>query len=75
MTENKRIEKIQQEYHEFCLSLLNKVPEENTDKQVLAQRAYHFLEELRMETGRKSLIDYYCPAIIEIKTEINKQSI
>lgn len=66
MSENNRIEDIQQEYHEFCLFLLGKIPENNTELERLSIQAHNIYCELKIAIAKKKTIrDYILEGRIE----------
>jgi hypothetical protein len=53
MTANNRVKEIQEEYFDFCLSLLQKIPIEEINEKQLATKAHSFKESLK-----QAIIEY-----------------
>jgi hypothetical protein len=70
MTTDNRIKELQKEYFEFCLGLLQKLPED-IDKGELASRAYHLRDELSIAIVQYQK-DFYGEGVKTIQAEIEK---
>ncbi len=68
---NNQIRKVKEEYFEFCLSLLQKIPIEEVNEKHLATRAYFLKEQLNL-----AIVEYeqnfYNHIFDTMREEINK---
>ncbi len=71
MVTDNRITKVQEEYFEFCLLLLQKIPDEEIQRNELSLKMYQFRDELKIE-----IINYMKgfkgELIKEVEAEIEK---
>lgn len=66
MSDNNRIEDIQNEYHKFCLYVLSKIPEDKTELERLTKEAHAIFCELKEAIAkRKTIRDYILEGRIE----------
>jgi hypothetical protein len=71
MTTNNRVKEIQEEYFNFCLTLLQKIPYAEEELKGLSIKAYFLRDELKKETVAH-LTGCKHEAIAEVETEIKK---
>ncbi len=74
MGEKNRLEKIQEEYFEFCIGLLQLVPNELVVEGEFAVKAYWYRDELKKEIA-KHFENCNCDTIKVIEGEIEKLKI
>ncbi len=68
---NNRIEEIQEEYFEFCLTLLQKLPVEKIDEDRLASKAYQYRDQLNKAIKQNNK-DFSNPTLEEINVKIKE---
>lgn len=68
---NNRIITLQEEYNQFCLTLLNHVNIESTDIRTLLETLLKLQVQIREELD-SYLKNYKSAAILEVETEIEK---
>ncbi len=71
MIANNRVKEIQEEYFDFCLTLLQTIPFEEKELLVLSAKAHFLKEELKKEI-MVHLSDCKHAAIAEVENEIKK---
>lgn len=71
MTTENRIYKLQEEYFEFCLGLLQKIPTGEIHLETFSRKAYQLKNQLRDEI-KANLKNFKTEAIREVEEEIEK---
>ena len=67
-----RLEKLQEEYFEFCLGLLQKMPQGEIDLEETAKQAYMIRDELKLEISKIWTSEVQDQSISAVRLEIEK---